>query len=89
MGLAAPKSFSKDYFYRNSDSDEMLFIHIGSGKLRTMYGSIDFKYGDYLIIPKGTTYQIDFDTRITEFCLLNQQVLLQHLNVTEITTVNY
>ena len=62
IGLAAPKSFSKDYFYRNSDSDEMLFIHVGSGKLRTMYGSIDFKYGDYLIIPRGTTYQIDFDT---------------------------
>ncbi len=63
IGLAAPKSFSKDYFYRNSDSDEMLFIHVGSGKLRTMYGSLDFKYGDYLIIPKGTTYQIDFDTQ--------------------------
>lgn len=62
IGLAAPKSFSQDYFYRNSDSDEMLFIHVGSGKLRTMYGSLDFKYGDYLIIPKGTTYQIDFDT---------------------------
>jgi len=62
IGLAAPKEFSKDYFYRNSDADEMLFIHIGSGKLRTMYGNIDFKYGDYLIIPRGTTYQIDFDT---------------------------
>ncbi|HIP31353.1 MAG TPA: homogentisate 1,2-dioxygenase [Crocinitomicaceae bacterium] len=62
IGLAAPKSFSKDYFYRNSDADEMLFIHVGSGKLRTMYGNIDFKYGDYLIIPRGTTYQIDFDT---------------------------
>ncbi len=62
IGLAAPKEFSKDYFYRNSDADEMLFIHVGSGKLRTMYGNIDFKYGDYLIIPRGTTYQIDFDT---------------------------
>ncbi len=62
IGLAAPKSFSKDYFYRNSDADEMLFIHIGSGTLRTMYGNLDFKYGDYLIIPRGTTYQIDFDT---------------------------
>ncbi len=62
IGLAAPKGFSKDYFYRNSDADEMLFIHIGSGTLRTMYGNLDFKYGDYLIIPKGTTYQIDFDT---------------------------
>ncbi|NOQ73827.1 MAG: homogentisate 1,2-dioxygenase [Crocinitomix sp.] len=62
IGLAAPKAFSKGYFYRNSDADEMLFIHIGSGKLRTMYGNIDFKYGDYLIIPRGTTYQIDFDS---------------------------
>lgn len=62
IGLAAPKSFSKEYFYRNSDSDEMLFIHVGSGKLRTMYGELNFKYGDYLIIPRGTTYQIDFDT---------------------------
>ncbi len=62
IGLAAPKEFSKDYFYRNSDADEMLFIHEGTGKLRTMYGSLDFKYGDYLIIPRGTTYQIDFDT---------------------------
>ena len=62
IGLAAPKSFSKDYFYRNSDADEMLFVHVGSGKLRTMYGNIDFKYGDYLIIPRGVTYQIDFDT---------------------------
>ncbi len=62
IGLAAPKTFSKDYFYRNSDADEMLFIHKGSGTLRTMYGQIPFSYGDYLIIPRGTTYQIGFDT---------------------------
>ncbi|MEN8124569.1 MAG: homogentisate 1,2-dioxygenase [Bacteroidota bacterium] len=62
IGLAAPKTFSKDYFYRNSDADEMLFIHIGSGVLKTMYGNLSFSYGDYLIIPKGTTYQIDFDS---------------------------
>ncbi|MDC9721935.1 MAG: homogentisate 1,2-dioxygenase [Urechidicola sp.] len=62
IGLAAPKSFSKDYFYKNGDADEMLFIHVGSGTLRTNYGNIPFKYGDYLIIPKGTIYQIDFDT---------------------------
>jgi len=70
IGLAAPKSFSKDYFYRNSDSDEMLFIHVGSGKLRTMYGELQFKYGDYLIIPRGTTYQIDFDTENNRFLFI-------------------
>ena len=62
IGLAAPKSFSKDYFYKNGDADEMLFIHVGSGTLRTNYGNIPFTYGDYLIIPKGVIYQIDFDT---------------------------
>lgn len=61
IGLAAPKSFSKDYFFRNSDADEMLFVHEGSGKLLTMYGELQFGYGDYLIIPRGTTYQIEFD----------------------------
>lgn len=61
IGLAAPRGFSKEYFYKNADADEMLFVHKGSGKLRTMYGSLDFKYGDYLIIPRGTVYQIDFD----------------------------
>ena len=63
IGLAAPSVFNQDFFYRNSDADEMLFIHEGTGKLRTMYGNLDFKYGDYLIIPRGTTYQIDFDTK--------------------------
>lgn len=62
IGLAAPKAFSKDYFYKNADADEMLFIHVGSGTLRTAYGQIKFAYGDYLIIPRGTIYQIDFDT---------------------------
>ncbi len=60
IGLAAPKSFSADYFYKNADADEMLFIHKGAGLLKTMYGTISFSYGDYLIIPRGTVYQIDF-----------------------------
>ena len=62
IGLAAPKEFSSSYFYKNADADEMLFVHIGSGTLKTMYGDIAFKYGDYLVIPRGTVYQIDFDT---------------------------
>jgi homogentisate 1,2-dioxygenase len=60
IGLAAPEEFSKEYFYKNADADEMLFIHKGSGYLRTMYGNIHFKYGDYVVIPRGTIYQIDF-----------------------------
>ena len=62
IGLAAPKKSLRDYFYKNADADEMIFIHKGKGKLRTMFGNIPFEYGDYLVIPRGMIYQIDFDT---------------------------
>lgn len=62
IGLAAPRKSLRDYFYKNTDADELLFIHQGSGKLRTFLGNIDFEYGDYLLIPRGMIYQIDFDT---------------------------
>lgn len=60
--LAAPKQSTQEYFYKNTDADELIFIHKGTGKLRTHLGNLDFKYGDYLLIPRGMIYQIDFDT---------------------------
>lgn len=62
ISLAAPSESLKDYFYKNADADEVIFIHKGSGTLRTMLGNLSFSYGDYLIIPRGMIYQIDFDT---------------------------
>ena len=59
--LASPQKSTTDYFYKNADADEMIFIHEGSGKLLTQYGEIEFSYGDYLIIPRGTIYQIYFN----------------------------
>ena len=60
LSLAAPRSSMKDYFYKNADADELLFIHEGSGILHTQYGRIDFGYGVYLVIPRGTIYQLEF-----------------------------
>ncbi|OWY24953.1 homogentisate 1,2-dioxygenase [Sphingobacteriales bacterium UPWRP_1] len=62
ISLAAPRHSTSDYFYKNADADEMIFIHQGSGKLKTCYGNIDFEYGDYLVIPRGTIYQIFFNS---------------------------
>ena len=62
IALAAPQHSLKDYFYKNADADELLFVHQGSGKLRTFLGNIPFGYGDYLVIPRGMIYQIDFTT---------------------------
>lgn len=60
--LAAPQESMKDYFYKNADADEMIFVHEGSGILHTQYGQLRFSYGDYLVIPRGTIYQVQFDT---------------------------
>lgn len=60
--LAAPAFTKMDYFYKNTEADELIFIHKGSGKLRTFLGNLDFGYGDYLVIPRGTIYKIEFDS---------------------------
>lgn len=60
ISLAAPRNSMTDYFFKNSQADEMIFVHRGEGRLKTIYGSIPFTYGDHLIIPRGTIYQLEF-----------------------------
>lgn len=59
--LAVPQKSTTEYYYKNADADEVIFIHVGSGTLKTMYGNIPFEYGDYLVIPRGTIYQMHFN----------------------------
>lgn len=56
------KSFSN--FFRNADGDEIFFIHNGVGRFETIYGELDFKTGDYLVIPRGTTYKLFVDSEV-------------------------
>ncbi len=56
-----------DRFYRNGEADELLFVHEGHGTLETIFGPIDYRPGDYLVIPIGTTYRLipgDVDQRM-------------------------
>jgi homogentisate 1,2-dioxygenase len=61
ISLAAPRNSMRDYFFKNADADEVIFVHVGSGTLHTMYGKVSFGYGDYLVVPRGTVYQLEFD----------------------------
>lgn len=58
--LAAPASGTEDYYYKNTDADEMIFVHEGSGTVHTQYGELPFGYGDYIVLPRGTIYQVEF-----------------------------
>jgi homogentisate 1,2-dioxygenase len=61
MAVAAPRKSMGEYFYKNADADEVIFVHEGSGYLQTLYGKIHFEYGDYLVIPRGVIYQMHFN----------------------------
>ena len=61
--LAAPRNSMEDYFFKNADADEVIFVHKGEGTLKTMYGNVEFGYGDYLVIPRGTIYQMHFESK--------------------------
>ena len=61
LHLSNPINSKADYFYKNVDADEVIFVHKETGVLRTPMGKIEFKSGDYLIIPRGMIYKMDFN----------------------------
>jgi len=57
---------SMDVFARNGDGDEVRFIHKGAGTLETDYGDLPFTKGDYLVIPRGTTFRVVTESPTTQ-----------------------
>src|SRR5207245_10309462 len=45
-----------DYFFRNGEGDEVIFVHEGSGTIESIFGELSYEPGDYVVIPRGTTY---------------------------------
>jgi homogentisate 1,2-dioxygenase len=56
IGVARPVEL-QDYFYRNGEGDEVIFVHEGSGELATSFGTLAYRPRDYIVIPRGTTYR--------------------------------
>jgi len=52
-----------NYHYKNAMGDECIFIHFGSGTMWTQFGTLKFGPKDYIIVPKGTIYRMEFDAR--------------------------
>lgn len=68
--LAAPRQSMKDYLYKNVDADEVIFIHEGEGTMHTLMGDLDFSYGDYLVVPRGMIYQMEFKTSANRLLII-------------------
>ncbi len=66
-----------DFFYKNGMADEILFVHQGNGTLRSMFGNLDFKGGDYIVIPRGIVYSIDFKTEVNRLLVIESKGALR------------
>jgi homogentisate 1,2-dioxygenase len=60
MSRCRPTEPQKELF-RNATADEVIFVHQGKGNLQTMFGLLPFRPYDYIVIPRCTTYWLDFD----------------------------
>jgi homogentisate 1,2-dioxygenase len=56
ISLARPTT-GMEFFYRNGEGDEVIFVHEGSGTLETIFGDVPYREGDYIVVPRGTTYR--------------------------------
>lgn len=61
MAICSPTERKMNYFYKNADGDEVLFVHDGSGALISQFGKLDIKKGDYVVIPRTVIYKLEFD----------------------------
>jgi len=73
IDIASPKKGTINYFYKNSDSDEILFIQKGSGIIKTLFGELKFNYADYLVIPRGTIYKVEFETSDNKLLIIESK----------------
>src|SRR5262249_1745458 len=69
FGLCRPTE-PMPYFYKNADGDDLLFVHEGSGRLETMFGTLPYREGDYLIVPRGTIYRVVADSPETRMLVM-------------------
>jgi homogentisate 1,2-dioxygenase len=71
IGVAKP-THNMDYFFRDGDSDLVYFVHDGHGTLETNFGSLPYHEGDYIVIPRGTTFRffIPADSPTTTFLII-------------------
>jgi len=50
-----------DFFYRNAQGDELVYVAEGQGTLETQFGDLAFRQGDYIVIPRSIMHRYRFD----------------------------
>lgn len=70
ISTCCPSERSMDYYYKNAQADEVIFVHEGTGDLLTQMGRIPFRPGDYLVIPRTIIHKFRFDEGQTRLLVI-------------------
>ena len=60
LSLCHPQGVSMDYYYKNGEADEVIFVHEGEGTMYSQFGALSVKEGDYIVIPRTTIYRLEW-----------------------------
>ena len=61
ISICNPSEKTMDSYYKNAIADEVVFVHEGSGELLSQMGKIEFREGDYLVIPRTIIHKFKFN----------------------------
>lgn len=61
ISICSPKQRKMEYFYKNAEGDEVIYVHDGKGVLYSPLGKLEIKQGDYIVIPRTTIYKLEFE----------------------------
>jgi homogentisate 1,2-dioxygenase len=61
ISICSPVQRKMDYFYKNAEGDEVIYIHDGKGVLISPFGKLEIKQGDYVVIPRTVIYKLEFE----------------------------
>jgi len=78
------RSEAMPWFARNADADELYFVHRGEGTFETEFGPLEFRPGDYVVLPKGVTHRVVPVSRDNYFLRLESRGeigLIEHPNL--------
>ena len=56
-------SHSMESFFRNAQGDELYFVHEGKGTLESVFGLLPYHEGDFVVVPRGTTYRMIHESK--------------------------
>jgi homogentisate 1,2-dioxygenase len=80
IAVCNPTHKKMDYFYKNGEADELIYVHDGSGYLYSQFGKLRIQKGDYVVIPRTTIYQLEFDAEPVRLLIVEAMGPIETVN---------